>query len=112
MLNKMKELNRKMFSWIGSNETGESSITIWSVIMDLEHPNPSIPYDVYDFQRCHNLLNHCDETTKKITLNKLADRYNKWKPFVLHWNKLSELYKEGNMIEFNKLLTMIKVVGK
>lgn len=105
-----KELNRKMFSWIGNNETGESSITIWAVIMDIDHYEPSVPYDVYDFQRCYNLLNLCDETTKKITLNKLADRYNIWKPFVQHWSKLSKLYEEGNMIEFNKLLTIIKVI--
>ncbi len=107
-----KELNRKMFSWIGSNETGESSIIIWSVIMDIENFTSSIPYDVYDFQRCNNLLKLCDETTKKITLKKLAERYNEWKPFVEHWNKLSELYKEGNMVEFNKLLTIIKVTGR
>jgi len=105
-----KELNIKMMSWIGSNETGESSITVWSVIMDIEHYRSSIPYDVYDFQRCYNLLNLCDETTKKITLNKLAERYNKWKPYVQHWDKLSKLYKDGNMIEFNELLTIIKVI--
>ena len=107
-----KELNRKMFLWIGGHEVGESSITIWSVIMDLEHYSPSIPYDVYDFQRCHNLLNLCDETTKKITLKKLAERYDRWKPYVQHWDKLTELYKNGNMLEFNKLLTIIKVTGK
>lgn len=105
-----KELNKKMFSWISSSKTGESSITIWAVIMDIEHHNPNVPYDVYDFQRCYNLLNLCDETTKKITLKKLANRYNMWKPFVEHWDKLSELYKKGNMLDFNKLLTMIKVI--
>lgn len=107
-----RDLNRKMFSWISGNETGESSITIWSVIMDVENHSSSIPYDVYDFQRCYNLLNLCDETTKKITLNKLAERYNKWKPFVQHWNKLTKLFEEGNMVEFNKLLTVIKVTGR
>jgi len=107
-----KELNRKMFQWIGGNETGKSSITIWSVIMDVENYNISVPYDVYDFCRCYNLLNLCDETTKKIALNKLAFKYEKWRPFILHWNKLSELYKDGNMKEFNKLLTIIKVTGK
>ena len=107
-----KELNRKMFQWIGGNETGANSITIWSVIMDLEHYTPSVPHDVYDFKRCYNLLNLCDETTKKITLKKLAYRYDMWKPFVLHWDKLSNLYKDGDMMEFNKLLTIIKVTGK
>ncbi len=107
-----KELNRKMFQWIGGNETGESSITIWSVIMYVENYFPSVPYDVYDFQRCHNLFELCDETTKKITLKTLAQKYDKWKPFVHNWNKLSELYKEGNMLEFDKLLTVIKSTGK
>lgn len=65
-----KDLNRKMISWIGSNETGESSITIWTAIMNIENYYPSIPYDVYDFQRCHNLLNLCDETEKKTVLKK------------------------------------------
>lgn len=106
-----KELNRKMFSWIRSSETGESSITIWSVIMDIENYTPSVPYDVYDFQRCYNLLKLCDETTKKITLKKLVDIYKMWTPYVQHWDKLSNLYKEGNMIEFNKLLTVIKSVS-
>ena len=106
-----KELNRKMFSWIGSNETGKSSITIWSVIMDLENYTPSIPHDVYDFQRCYNLLKLCDETTKNITLNKVAERYNIWKPFVRYWNELTKLYEEGNMKDFNKLLTTIKATG-
>ena len=106
-----KELNRKMMSWISSNETGESSITIWSVIMDLENYTPSIPHDVYDFQRCYNLLKLCNETTKNITLNKVAERYNIWKPFVRHWNELTKLYEEGNMKDFNKLLTTIKATG-
>lgn len=109
-LNMDKELNKKMFSWISSSKTDESSITIWAVIMDIEHYNPSVPYDVYDFQRCYNLLKLCDETTQKITLKKLAYRYDKWKSFVEHWNKLIKLYEGGNMIEFNKLLTMIKVI--
>ncbi len=107
-----KELNRKMFQWISGYETGASSITIWAAIMDLEHPTPNIPYDVYDFQRCYNLLNLCDETTQKITLKKLAYQYDKWKSFVQNWDKLSELYKKGNMMEFNKLLTIIKATGK
>ncbi len=102
-----KELNQKMFSWIGSNKTGESSITIWSVIMDIDHYNPSVPYDVYDFQRCFNLLKLCDETTKKITLKKLVDRYKMWSPYVQHWDELSNLYQVGNMKKFNELLYII-----
>ncbi len=107
-----KELNRKMFLWIGSNETGESSITIWSVIMDVENHFPSVPHDVYDFQRCYNLLKLCDDFTKETTLKRVAYRYDIWKPYVQHWDKLSKLYKEGNMFEFNKLLTIIKAIGK
>ncbi len=102
-----KELNRKMFSWIGSNETGESSITIWAVIIDIDHYEPSVPYDVYDFQRCYNLFKLCDETTKKITLKKLADRYKIWSPYVQHWDELSNFYKDGNMKKFNELLHII-----
>jgi len=106
-----KELNKKMISWLSSGETGQSSITIWTVIMDIENHSPRVPYDASDFQRCYKLLELCDELTKEITLQKLAYRYDKWKPYVQHWDKLSNLYKERNFMEFNKLLTIIKAIG-
>jgi hypothetical protein len=106
-INMDKELNRKMISWLSSGEIGESSITIWTVIMDLENHNPSIPYDVSDFQRCYRLLELCDEGTKEIVLKKLACRYNIWKPYVQNWNKLSKLYVSRNIKEFNSLMHII-----
>jgi len=103
-----KELNKRMMSWISGNNTGVSSITLWSTIMNIDNYSPSIPYDVYDFQRCYNLLKLCNETTKNITLNKVAERYNIWKPFVRHWNELTNFYEKGNMKDFNKLLTELR----
>ena len=43
-----KELNKKLMSWISSKDTGMSSITLWSVIMEKENYDPSIPRDTDD----------------------------------------------------------------
>jgi hypothetical protein len=99
-----KELNRKMMDWITSNGVGLSSQTLWAVIMGLEMPTPSIPHDVYDFARCYNLLKLCDEETRRKTIHDAAEQYQVWKPLDLNWNKLTELYEDGNAQELNGLL--------
>lgn len=108
-----RELNKKMMNWIIGNGVGLSSQTLWAVIMDLDMHTPSIPRDVYDFARCYNLLKLCDEETKSKTLHEVAERYPIWKPLELNWNKLTELYEDGNAQKLNKFLKEIflMVVG-
>ncbi len=103
-----KELNRKMMDWITGNGVGLSSQTLWAVIMGLEMPTPSVPRDVYDFARCYNLLKLCDEETRQKTIHDAAEQYQIWKSLELNWNKLTDLYQDGNAQELNRLLKDVK----
>ncbi len=103
-----KQLNKSMMSWISGHNIGASSITLWSTIMNIDNYSPSVPHDVYDFQRCYNLLSLCDEITKQNCLNNVANRHEIWRPYILHWNDLTHFYEEGNMKDFNKLLNELR----
>ncbi len=71
-------------------------------------PTPSVPRDVYDFARCYNLLELCDEETRQKIIHDAAEQYHVWKPLDLNWNKLTDLYQDGNAQELNRLLKDVK----
>ena len=101
-------LNKELLEWVIGNDTGLSSMTIWAAIMDVEIPTVGIPYDNYDFERCWSLLNLCDEKTKEMALQKLAERYVIWKPFVQCWPELEKIFIYEGSNKLNKYLREIR----
>ena len=87
-----KELNQKLMNWITGDNTGLSSVTIWSALMGCQPSRPSIPYDEADFHRCWNLMRLCDKETKKIGLEEVAKRHDIWKPYVREWDNLEQFF--------------------
>jgi len=87
-------MNEKLIAWVIGDDTGASSITLWSVMVGFPiDKSPSIPYDSDDFGRCYRLLNLIPKSQHHETLLKAAKAYPNWKPFAREWEKLVELYE-------------------
>jgi hypothetical protein len=82
-------------NWPTSRDTGTSSATIWHVFTGqrLYGNDFDVPYDPDDFGRCYRLLKLCPEW--EAQLEDVAERFPKWKRFVIKWPKLKELYEEA-----------------
>lgn len=99
-----EEQQKLMLSWILGSDTGCSSQTIWTTIMGIDNPSPSIPYDSDDFGRCWRMLaifNH-DEINK--IMKEVAKKHQVWKPYTKRWEEFDGLYVGGQMQELNKRL--------
>jgi len=87
-------LDGRMLLWIRTGERGLSSETIFEVLA--EHPlmeedlAGSTPRDPSDFRRCYLLLEAIPEWREE--LQKVADEYPAWQPFVTNWPDLEKLY--------------------
>lgn len=102
-LDKEMDTRKKIVSWINGGDVGCSSQTLWSIMMGIDC-DPSIPYDRWDFGRCHRLLQMVDKETQKECLKEVAQKYPIWIPYEREWEKLTELYVKGNEEEFKKLI--------
>lgn len=102
-----EELNKKLMSWISSKDTGLSSITLWSVMMNVENYSPNIPYDADDFGRCYRLLKLYENDLKYNVLREVARLYPIWGRYEQKWRKMTELYEDNNIEELNKILKEI-----
>lgn len=84
--------------WIVNGQVGVSSKTMWSAIKGVAKGNErqggnfDIPYDPDDFSRCYKLYVECNLT--KSDLQKIADTFKWWKPFIDNWDRLVELWLE------------------
>jgi hypothetical protein len=82
-------------AWLDNGDTGTSSETIWSVMMNRKPRHrywyPDHPHDPADFGRCHRLLRVMPSWRPR--LNEVADKYPKWRGLVLHWDRLAEMYE-------------------
>lgn len=87
--------NGDAMAWLGNDDTGISSETIWSVMMG-QQPRPrwypGTPRDPSDFGRCYRLLQVMPEWRPR--LREVAEKYHEWRPLVEHWDELSALYEE------------------
>ena len=94
-----KELNE----WITSDDTGNSSKTVWSVIVGIERIDVSIPYDEWDFGRCYRLLDKFNQSEQMAILEGLS-KFPQWKRLVINWRSLINLYEKKNKNEFYDVL--------
>lgn len=89
-----------LLKWIIGDNTGVSSITMWTAIMDVDISNITpryrfdIPYDSGDFSRCLNLYNECELT--KDDLAKVSAMFPKWKGIIEKWDILTEMYNSNH----------------
>lgn len=88
---------KEKLKWITGSDTGVSSKTIWSVMMDsVDEEKPSyrydIPHDPADLGRCYRLLALFPEW--KSRLKEVAEIFPMWKPMVEKWDELTALYEK------------------
>jgi len=102
-LQKEQDTRKKIVSWINEGDVGCSSQTLLSVMMGIDC-SPTIPYDRWDFGRCHRLLQLVDKDTQKACLKEAAQKYPIWVSFEREWERLTELYVKGEEEEFKKLI--------
>lgn len=81
--------------WIEGRDTGVSSVTIWSVLMNVRSPYNRFdpPRDPSDFGRCYRLLEQFPDW--KPRLPKVADRFPFWGPYIREWDSLTAMYDAG-----------------
>jgi hypothetical protein len=77
--------------WLKSWDTGQSSLTIWNVMMGRPTSRPEVPRDPSDFGRCHRLLKAFPEWRARLA--ELA-QFPIWQPLVDAWPRLEALYEE------------------
>jgi hypothetical protein len=81
--------------WLTNGDTGTSSETIWSVMMDrpITRPRwfPDTPHDPDDFGRCYRLLNVMPSW--RARLPEVGAKYPIWRPLVEAWDELTALWE-------------------
>lgn len=81
---------------------GMSSETIISVMTE-HRSDGAVPYDVYDFGRCHNLLKAIPSYRDRLP--EVAKAHPRWTALVRDWDKLTEYYLAKNYARLNKMIT-------
>lgn len=82
-------------TWLAGKDTGVSSVTICLIMFGIENESPiagSPPSDPSDFGRCYRLLQKFPHWRDK--LQKVADTYSAWQPFVDAWETMTSLYEK------------------
>jgi hypothetical protein len=79
--------------WLAGDDTGISSLTIYSVMTGVRVSRTGIPHDSDDFGRCYRLLKLFPEWRARLT--EVADRYPEWRGLVSVWGELEALYEQG-----------------
>lgn len=91
-----------MRAWFGAGDTGLSSITIATVMLDLpfeltlQRKHGSAPHDNGDVGRCVRLLDHAAEhgVDWRARLPELVARVPEWAPLVPRWADIETAYRE------------------
>lgn len=82
-----------MIEWVGTHDTGISSMTMWCALMGVDRKEwTDIPYDNSDFRRCYDMV-----TFAKVSLEELQvvkKQYPWFAPIIDNWRELSLLYEE------------------
>jgi hypothetical protein len=85
---------REIEEWLTGDDTGCSSMTIWTTYIGLPNQDPNIPYDPSDFGRCYRLLQLIPEQERDGLLKRVATEYPIWKPLVREWKMMEKLWEE------------------
>jgi hypothetical protein len=88
-----RDVETRAFWWIINGKTGESSITIFAVMVGVKCENhyPGHPYDSGDFGRCSDLLRLIPEWRERLP--EVSALYPEWRGLVEHWDELEALYQ-------------------
>lgn len=80
--------------WRHKGEIGTSSLTIWCAFTEGRNPHGGFcyPLDPDDFRRCKQLLDLIPEW--RLDIQKVADRFKWFQPFVDSWSDFEQLYIE------------------
>lgn len=89
-------------SWMGSNDTGLSSLTIATVMLGLpfeltmQRGRGEAPHDTGDVGRCVRLLDLADQrgVDWRARLGELVERVPAWAPLVPRWYDIETAYRE------------------
>lgn len=82
-----------MIEWVGTQNTGISSMTMWCALMGVEgRADVDVPHDISDFRRCHHLVEYARVTMSD--LREVKRQYPWFAPFVDNWRELSLLFEE------------------
>lgn len=105
--------NKKLDEWILYGETGISSLTMWGALKGIikidepKHCRCDTPRDPSDFSRCYNLCMYADIDYKDLCAISKAIQW--WKPMLLRWNEMVELYVAK---DFKKLYEVLQEVDR
>lgn len=80
--------------WLAGDDTGVSSLTIYSVMTGVRVRHTGVPLDADDFGRCHRLLGLFPEW--RARLGEVAARYPEWRGLVDAWGDLESLHEQGD----------------
>lgn len=95
-------LTTKEYEWLISDDTGVSSLTIFTVLSGrnvLGGWSPSAPRDAWDFGRCHRLLQRFPKW--RARLDEVGVLHPEWAPLVGDWTRLTALFEEGDHATLN-----------
>lgn len=86
-----------LIAWLVSSDTGISSKAIVAQMTGTKSGDDGWgdhPHDSDDFGRCYRLLEAVPEFRERI--GEMAARSPEWKALVKRWDRLSDLYANGN----------------
>lgn len=84
-----------MIEWVGTQDAGISSMTMWCALMGVdgrEGVDADVPHDISDFRRCYNMVSF--GKVLESELQKVKEKYPWFAPFVDNWRELSLLFEE------------------
>ncbi len=76
--------------WRASDDTGISSLTIWSVMTGRRVASRAYPRDPDDFGRCHRLLERIPAWRERLP--EVAAACPDWAGLVREWPRMTEIY--------------------
>ena len=96
--------------WLMGDDTGISSKTIFSVMMDCAIDRADVPYDPADFGRCYRLLKQFPEWESR--LGEVSSKYPAWTPMVDSWSELSLIYEAKDYTKLYKKMQELVDAGR
>ena len=98
----MSEWQQRAVDWIGSQDTGASSKSIWVHMMGGRRPKYgwAYPHDPDDLGRCLRLLRLIPEW--KPRLPEMATRSAVWAGLVAHWDEIASMMADEVGIDWEK----------
>ena len=82
------ERQQLLNQWIAADDTGASSMTLWSVFAGVTLDDPDVPCDAGDAWCCLRFLALCK--IDQSELSRVVEAYPIWRPYVDRWLEVEE----------------------